>query len=77
MITQKQRKRLDAAIKRHVEAKIEDSWRGSKMPEDFPVIDAETRAARQHLNRVLGEITEKPVEQDPYLEGIMKRDKQL
>jgi hypothetical protein len=76
MITKAQRNRLEEAIRRHVKAQVEHSWRGGKDPNDVPAIDEEARDAKRRLNKVLDGLTESEPKPDPYLEGIMKREGQ-
>ncbi len=59
MIDRKQRARLQRAINRLVKAEIEQSWAGSRHPDDWNAIDTEQLRARAALKRTLDELSEK------------------
>jgi len=56
MITDKERKALNRAIKRLVKAEIENSWKGSQAPEDHFAIWEELDSARTAMARALSRL---------------------
>ncbi len=53
MITKTETEKLRRLIRRLVKAEVADSWKGGQMPEDWPAIEYELRAARHALNAYL------------------------
>jgi hypothetical protein len=44
---------LKKLIKNHVEAQVELSWKGNKMPDEWPEIEIRAQVAEQQLNNFL------------------------
>jgi hypothetical protein len=49
-ITTKQARELRKRITKLVKAEVESSWKGGKMPEDWPEIEERLRIARKHVH---------------------------
>jgi hypothetical protein len=52
-ITTKQARDLRTRITKLVNAEREDSWKGSKMPEEWPRIDENLRIARKRVHEAI------------------------
>ena len=50
------RAKVRAAIRRLVAAEINDAFRGAAHPDEWVYIDAELKAAKQHMTKVLSEV---------------------
>lgn len=48
--------KLKRAIKRHVDAQVELSWKGGRHPDDWPAIEKEAAQARNKLNEAISSI---------------------
>lgn len=57
-ITASQQKALHALIRRHVAAQIADSEKGGGHPTDWPIIEAEAKAAEEKLTEYIRKLTE-------------------
>ena len=58
-MTPEQAKRLKTAIRQLVRAEVADSWKGNGYPEDYPIIEAELRAARIRVSLFITQATTK------------------
>lgn len=59
MITPTERAVLRQIIRRLVRAEVAESWKGSGPFEEYPLLEAETRAAKRELRVFLNRITRK------------------
>lgn len=52
-MTNQERRKLQALIRKHVAAQVDLSWSGSQDPKDRPVIEANAKAAKAAMNNYL------------------------
>ena len=52
-MTNQERRKLQALIRKHVSAQVALSWSGSQEPEDRPIIEAKAAEAKARVNNYL------------------------
>jgi hypothetical protein len=55
-IKKTQRRRLQRAIRRLIAAEINDAFRGAAHPDEWVYVDAELKAAKKNMTKVLNEV---------------------